>query len=95
MAVWPFIVSRISKEELGGEIIRHEKIHFRQQLEMFLIPFFIWYTFEYFYLLSKKRDKQKAYLSISFEMEAYQNEEDPNYLKRRKLFSWIKYLRHV
>jgi len=30
---------------------------------------------------------------VGFEREAYQNQADKNYLKNRKRFAWIKYLR--
>jgi len=38
------------------------------------------------------KPRTSAYLSISFEMEAYTNQDDFNYLKTRKPYSWIKYL---
>lgn len=34
-----------------------------------------------------------AYYDIGFEQEAYEFQKDMNYIKNRKLFSWIKYLR--
>lgn len=73
-------------------VINHEKIHWQQQLEMLIIPFYIWYLVE----LTIRRisiGKYNAYTSLSFEREAYQNQYDMGYLKRRKPYSWIKYLK--
>ena len=35
-----------------------------------------------------------AYRKISFEREAYSNEDDVIYLESRKRFAWIKYLKN-
>ena len=39
--------------------------------------------------------KVKAYRSISFEQEAYDNQNNLNYLKNRKRFNWVKYILKV
>lgn len=65
-------------------LINHERIHLRQQLEMLVIPFYIWYLVEFY---------TKGYYNISFEREAYRNEHDPTYLRRRKPFAFLKYIR--
>lgn len=36
--------------------------------------------------------KVKAYYSISFECEAYDNDRNHDYLKTRKRFAWTKYI---
>lgn len=64
--------------------INHEKIHWQQQIELLIIPFYILYIFEFFI---------KGYDNISFEREAYANDKNLNYLKNRKRFSWIKYFK--
>ena len=33
----------------------------------------------------------KAYMNISFEKEAYKNDSDFNYLKKRRFWAWVKY----
>lgn len=108
MTLFPFILINkwlydkpINKTSLDV-IINHEKIHIRQQLEMLVIPFYIWYGIEYLIRFFQYRKKlkfmpnnriwNKAYQNISFEREAYKHERDLNYLKERKLFSWFKYL---
>ena len=68
----------------------HEKIHWKQQIEMLIIPFYIWYLLEWFFrtVIYKKN----AYKNLSFERESYINENDIEYLKKRKHFSSMKYL---
>ena len=39
--------------------------------------------------------KVKAYRSISYEQEAYDNQNNLNYLKNRKRFNWVKYILKV
>lgn len=68
----------------------HESIHWQQQLEMLIIFFYLWYGIEFFIRIFV--NGQKAYKSISFEREAYQNDDNLDYLKTRKRFSWFKYI---
>lgn len=70
-------------------MIRHESIHWKQQMEMLIIFFYLWYVIEWFIRLFMRGN---AYRNISFEKEAYQNEKKVNYLTERKKFAWFKYL---
>lgn len=70
------------KGEISKETINHEEIHWQQQKELWIIPFYIIYGIEF--LL-------KGYRDISFEKEAYNNAHDKNYLLARKRFvMWKK-----
>jgi len=69
-------------------IVNHEKIHWKQQLEMLIIFFYLWYVIEW--LLKLIKYGKDAYNNISFEREAYANEENFEYLKTRKHFAWFK-----
>ena len=74
--------------------LNHELIHTRQQLEMGFVLFFLWYGVEFLVRLVQCRFKvERAYYSISFEREAYAHEHDRNYLRRRPLMAWTRYLR--
>ena len=73
-------------------LINHEKIHMRQQVELLLIFFYLWYVIEYYYWYFKLKDHFLAYKSISFEREAYAMENDLNYLDSRKAWSFWKYI---
>ncbi len=70
--------------------INHEKIHWQQQLEMLIIFFYLWYVIEWFIRIFI--NGKKAYVSLSFEREAYGNADDPDYLKSRKPYAWLKYM---
>ena len=92
MTIWPFIFVRKDKE-LNKVDENHEEIHGRQQIEMLVIPFLMWYCFEYIVrLLCYGFKGKKAYKNISFEQEAYVNETDFNYIMKRKHYAWLKYL---
>ena len=72
--------------------LNHEMIHSAQQREMLFVFFYIWYVLEWLIRLLCSFSAKKAYFRISFEREAYANENNEEYLKRRKLFSWLKYM---
>ncbi|MCA6067542.1 hypothetical protein JI747_010160 [Chryseobacterium sp. RG1] len=92
IALFPFIFIRKFEDKQNNILINHEKIHLRQQLELLVIFFYIFYILEYYYWLLKLKNKDLAYRRISFEREAYSNELDLNYLKKRKFWSFRKYL---
>lgn len=95
MALFPFIFTRKKKGTLSGTMINHEKIHGRQQVELLFAPFLVWYCAEWLIRLIQYRDRKKAYRNISFEREAYTNQYNLDYLKSRKLFAFIGYLKEV
>ena len=82
MAFFPFVIIN-SEVEPTPELINHERIHLRQQLEMLVIPFYIWYLIAYY---------RRGYMQVSFEKEAYANDSDLNYLKKRRIFGFMRYL---
>ncbi len=92
IALWPFIVVKDSFLKEDEAFINHERIHIRQQAELLVLPFYIFYFAEYIIRLFQYRNSQLAYRNISFEREAYYNEDDLYYLKNRKPWSFIKYL---
>lgn len=84
-----------TKSSLSEIELNHEKIHTKQMIETLFIGFYIWYGLEYLLIrLFKIKDNQKnCYHDVSFEEEAYNNQNNLNYLNTRKLFSWIKYIK--
>lgn len=91
ITLFPFIIAR--KNRIDNQVfINHEKIHIRQQLELLVLPFFVWYLIEFFIRLIQYKDKRMAYRNISFEREAYANDKHLNYLNKRKLFAFLRYL---
>lgn len=77
--------------KVSDRTIRHESIHTEQMKEMLYVFFYIWYFLEWVFRLILPPYKT-AYRDISLEEEAKENENDPDYLKYRKRYSWIKYL---
>ena len=67
----------------------HEAIHTKQMKELLYVPFYILYLLEWLYRLTQKGN---AYRNISLEKEAYDNENDMDYLDKREHFSWIEYI---
>ena len=74
------------------EVINHESIHWQQQMEMLIIFFYLWYGIEWLIRLFVN-GKEHAYYLLSFEQEAFSNENDLKYLNKRKHYIWIKFLR--
>ena len=59
---------------------------------LYIFSFYIVYLLEWFIKIFKYWNFHKTYRNISFEKEAYVNQDDIDYLKNRKHFSWIKYI---
>ena len=72
--------------------LNHESIHTKQMKEMLYIPFYVFYILEWFVRLIGCGNSRLAYRRISFEIEAYLNQYDENYLKNRKRFAWFKHI---
>ena len=70
----------------------HEAIHTAQMRELLFLLFYIWYGIEWIVRLIQYRDRKEAYLNISFEREAYSNQNNLGYLKARKKYRNLKYL---
>ncbi|UZH56211.1 hypothetical protein JRG66_04930 [Salinimicrobium tongyeongense] len=92
VVLWPFIVVKREELKKNPVFMNHERIHLKQQLELLVIFFFVWYFFEYFIRLIKYRDSYKAYNRICFEREAYANERNLKYIPNRKFWDFRKYL---
>lgn len=93
MCVFPFIFVRKDARALKTTDINHETIHGKQQIEMLLVLFFVWYGIEWFVRwVAYGFDCHLAYKNISFEQEAYLHEDDLIYLNNRKLFASWQYL---
>ncbi len=93
ICIWPFLFIKPGTHNSSyTETLNHERIHARQQLEMVWILFFVWYGIEYLIRLVFLRNRLHAYRELSHEKEAFSNERDPDYLKKRKMYAWLKYL---
>lgn len=90
ITLFPFIIMREKHQgtERGKVVLNHEMIHIKQQLECLIIPFYLLYVLNF--ILNLLLMKKRPYRSIAFEKEAYQNQDNPNYLENRKLFAWLR-----
>lgn len=78
------------RKEVGEKTIRHEKIHTRQMIELLFIGFYVWYFIEL--IVRAFTNRGYAYKNICFEREAYANDLDKDYLIKRKLYAWVKWI---
>lgn len=92
IALFPFIIVRKSELKDKPELVFHERIHLRQQLELGIIVFYVWYVTEFLIRFAVTRSFGKAYRNICFEREAYSNESNYSYLINRKCWSFIYFM---
>ena len=94
VTLFPFVcIHKNLRDTIDGKKkITHETIHFYQALETLVVGFYFLYIYQFllnlFFYASGWYD---AYVMVSFEMEAFDNEEDFDYPSKRKWFAWRKY----
>lgn len=93
ISLWPFVVLRNKKDAQDPVFLNHERIHLKQQMELLVLPFYVLYISEFLIRYFLYGNAYKAYYNISFEREAYRNEFDLIYCKRRKFWAFRDYLR--
>lgn len=92
IALYPFIFLKNEALKRDTCIVNHERIHLKQQQELLVVFFYLFYVIEWFFKWVKYNDRKIAYRNISFEREAYNNESDFRYLKNRKRWAFIAYM---
>lgn len=80
-----------TRKDLNDIDLNHEKIHTAQMKEMLYIFFYIWYLIEYLVitLCNLSMSQNQRYHKIRFEKEAYDNQDNLDYLNTRKHYSWL------
>lgn len=73
--------------DVTARLLNHEKIHTAQMRELGYVFFYILYILEWLYRLTQPGN---AYRNISFEREAYANENNLEYLQTRKRWAMWK-----
>lgn len=86
-AFYPLIVVKSTDYKNDVDLLNHERIHHRQQLELLIIPFYFLYYGEMMVRWFQLRNLDEAYRAISFEREAYDHHNKPEYLKSRKPYA--------
>ena len=92
ITLFPFVIVSESHLKQNLVMLNHERIHIRQQLELLILPFFIWYGIEFLIKWIIYKDRNIAYKNISFERESYANEKDLNYLKQRSFWKFFSFI---
>ncbi len=92
LTLYPFVFLKDKSDKENVVLLNHERIHIRQQIELLIVPFYVWYSLEYLVRLIQYKDRNLAYRNISFEREAYQNEKNLHYIKQRFFWSFVNYL---
>lgn len=92
LTFFPFVFLKDANDKQNVALMNHERIHLRQQLELLILPFFVWYGIEFLVRLIQYKNFHRAYKNISFEREAYAKEYDCDYLLQRSFGSWFSYL---
>ena len=79
--------------KMDERTLNHERIHTAQIRELLYVIFYVVYVLEWLVRLVQYQNAYIAYRNISFEREAYANDDNLNYLGERKSFAFIKYLK--
>lgn len=79
-----------SRGETSETTRRHETIHFQQYIDLLFVGFILLYLWDFLVGYLRYRNGQLAYRHIRAEREAYENEDDPEYLLQRKRWSWLR-----
>ncbi len=92
-----FIREEFKSDHINKITYNHESIHQVQAYDFGIgfcgyIIFYLLYLLEWILKLPFALFGYKAYRSISFEQEAYNNQYNLNYLKSRKKYAWVKYI---
>ena len=92
ISLWPFVILKHKALAEDPVFMNHERIHLSQQIELLILPFYLWYTLEFLLRWYQFKNGYLAYRNISFEREAYANESDLNYVRKRHLWNFTDYL---
>jgi len=91
ITLYPFVLIRRKEDKHNQRLLNHERIHLKQQKELWVLPFYICYLWEYLKGRLSGKNHYQAYRNISFEKEAFGNENDSEYLSRRKRLAFRRY----
>ena len=91
LCLWPFIILRNDSLKADRVLINHERIHLRQQEELMVVFFYLFYVLEWIARSIYYLDCYRGYKNISFEREAYLHENDFQYLRNRRSFQFLQY----
>jgi hypothetical protein len=79
-----------SRGTVSDSTRRHETIHFQQYLETLFVGFLLLYFYDYCRSRVKGVGGPESYREIRAEKEAYENQDNLNYLENRPRWKWMK-----
>lgn len=93
ITIFPLIIlhGSLRGTQEAAVTVNHERIHVRQQIELLLVFFAVWYAASFVAGLVRGRGRYGAYRNIIFEREAFDRMYEMDYLKRRRPFGFMKY----
>lgn len=94
ITLWPFVFCR---GVMNKKTVNHESIHIYQYNDLFVIGFLVIYLWDFVHGLIKYRNDykgysslgEKAYFRLRAEQEAYDNDQNLEYLEGRKKYEWL------
>jgi len=89
IALYPFIFLKDKRQKEDLILLNHERIHITQQKELLVLFFYLWYAIEFLIRLMIHKNWRIAYRYISFELEAYANESNLRYVKKRPRWAFF------
>jgi len=89
ISLGPFVCCRGA---LDDKPKRHETIHYQQQLELLFVGQWLLYVLFWLWNLVLYRNGAIAYMNNPFELEAYANDDNEDYLLTRKRYAWVKHV---
>ncbi|MFD0963545.1 hypothetical protein [Pseudofulvibacter geojedonensis] len=92
ITLYPFVFLKHKEQKKDEIFLNHEQIHLKQQIELLIVFFYLWYGIEFLIRLIQYGNRRKAYFNVSFEKEAYSNEINLEYIKKRPKWAFLKYL---
>ena len=92
--IFGVVFARIDYGMLGAVERNHEHIHTLQQRELLFLGFYLLYVSEWLLKLAYSRNFFKAYRNISFEREAYDNQNRLDYSSTRCHYAWLKHIKN-
>jgi len=78
-----------SRDTMSDSTRRHETIHFQQYLETLFVGFLVLYFYDYCRARLKGVSGPDSYRAIRAEKEAYENQDNLDYLENRPRWKWI------
>jgi hypothetical protein len=84
------VFARIEHKPLTKKTINHEEIHTAQMREMLYVFFYLFYGLEW--IIKLFIYGKDSYRNISFEREAYEHDQEYDYLSKINLFAWVKFI---